>query len=548
MNYYSEHISLEDIMTKTKYLVAIYKNDLTIVGVNNVLANFYGYEPNDLIGKNVLDIVPNFKQSVFYECCMHTIKYKKEISRLGYSVLFNGWFATRTMMYDENHSVLIAHALSEDINYAGFVPIYDSLTALYNLYKFNEDITKNINENKKFNIILFEIINLEKIYEIYGFYHSDCLIMEVSGQLKLSFHKENILEIYKISNNQFGLIHTLDSKNTIEIVEKLKNMFSLPLKITTDEKIKLNISIVSRNIQNNNKDVNKILEETFNTLKSAKKKKEFYLEFDEKTYLNKKNILIELKEAFKNKEFILYYQPQIDTITNKVCGMEALLRWNNKEKGILSPDKFLNLIEDFELNELMDKYVIKEAINDCVFFKKNKINIPISINLTSESFSNINIVDFIQSEVEKNDITSKNLIIEITENALMKNIELSKKVIKYFSAKEFKIAIDDFGSGYSSFGYLIRYPTDYLKIDKEFVQNINTQDNLKQIMRNLVNMAHSLKMLVVAEGVEFESEANVLKKLDVDIIQGYYYSKPLKKEDALNKINKTGVSYMKSNF
>lgn len=542
-------LSIDDILNNTQHYIAVYTKDLTIVYINQNLASLYGnFKAEELIGEKVLNINPQFLNSVFYECAMQTINSGIETSRIGYSNLFNGWFATRMMKYDENRFVMIAHSLSKDLNYSGFVPIHDSLTSLYNKHKFQEDLNNSLQQKIPFNILILEISNLDKINEIYGIYHTDCLIMELSAQLKLLLHKSKLVETYKISNNQFAIINFISYAHNSNIIDQINDVFQKNMNITSTEKIKLNHVMSINHIQNFHKNSLQILEESFQTLNTAKKKKLLSLEFNETQSLNKKALLDEIKDGFKNNQFQLYYQPQVDLINNKICGVEALIRWNHPKKGLLAPAAFLSFMEDFELMEVLDKFVIKKSIQDSVFFKKSKFHLPISINLSANSFANPKIVDFFTTHIDKENLINHQIIIEITETALMQNIELSKKVIAQFLNKNFKIAIDDFGSGYSSFGYLVRYPTDYLKIDKEFITNIHLNDNLKQIVMNLVNMAHGLNMIVIAEGVEIDKEAKILKKLGVDIIQGYFYGLPTTKEQILQRITQEGLSSFKSSL
>lgn len=546
--YNSPIMSLEEVMNNTKTCVAVCDKDFVIVAANSVFSGFYGLTPKDLIGKKAGDLYPEFKNSVFYECCIQTLKTDEETTRVGYSNVLKGWFATRAIKYDENYYVLFAHEISHHMNFAGFVPLHDTLTSLYNRHKFEDDLILNLNHKKKFGLFIVDILKLKKINELYGISQVDLILMEIAGKLKLNIYEENKTEVYKISADKFAIVCEGGKQENLSLITKLKEIFSNFYKIG-DELFSLNISMGFKYIENTNKNHIEIFQDAETALNIAKQKQDIFYEHEDSNHLqNKKELLKEIKNAFKDGEFILYYQPQIDLINKKVCGVEALIRWNHKEKGVLTPNHFINLIEEFELTDVLDKYVITKAMEDLNSFNEFKIKLPISINLSPSSLSNEKILDYFDSEAIRLNTQKHLLTIEITESSLIENIELSKKIINRFSSQDVKIAIDDFGSGYSSFGYLVRYPTDYLKIDREFIQDIHIKKNLKQIVSNLIKMAHSLNIMVVAEGVEIQEESDVLKRLGCDIIQGYFYGRPMSKEKLLEKVQIEGISTMKSNF
>jgi len=529
--YYSPSINLDEIFDKTNHFVAICKKDTSIVGINSVFAKLYGFQPKDLIGIKAFELYPEFKTSVFYECCIETIETGLSSSRIGYSIPLNGWYAARTFKYDEEHFVLIANEISNHENFAGFIPLHDTLTSLFNRHKLEEDLILKTKIKSPTGLIFIDILKLKKINEIFGLNHCDMLIMSIAGKLKLKLHKEGIVTLYKVAPDKFAILAKLSRDECIELIKEIGSIFSEPFRMNTEEALKVNIAIGFNYINLFTKNAFLFLQETEHVLDLAKNKKTLFIEHTQDTCLiNKKDLITEINNAFKNNEFILHYQPQIDCINNQICGVESLIRWNHPTRGLLSPYFFLSLIEEFELIEELDNYVITNALKDAKWFKEQGIEIPIAINLSSASLSKPGIVDFFDQESQKHGANNKLLTIEITETSLMEDISLSQKILSEFSLRDLKIAVDDFGSGYSSFGYLVRYPTDYLKIDKEFITNIHNNINLKRIVMNLIKMAHSLNMLVIAEGAELIEEANTLKKIGCDIIQGYIYGKPVLKK------------------
>lgn len=256
-------------------------------------------------------------------------------------------------------------------------------------------------------------------------------------------------------------------------------------------------------------------------------------------FIKKNNFLViekELRSAFQNEEFEVYLQPQIDIINNKICGAEALVRWNHPTKGLLSPDKFLHDLEELNYFEQLDSFIFQKIQN---FIQTYSLNIPISINLNGKNIAN---KDF-QSMILQSDL--KNIGFEITESNLI-DIHQSTDFFNQLQKLHSFISIDDFGTGYCSLEYLLHYSVDYLKIERKFISYIDQNAKNQKIVNNIIKLGHSLNCAIVAEGVEREEELNFLKENQCDIIQGYYYSKPLTIPLFLNYISQQGISSFKS--
>ena len=239
-----------------------------------------------------------------------------------------------------------------------------------------------------------------------------------------------------------------------------------------------------------------------------------------------------LAEAVENKEFLLYYQPIVNLSTGNISGFEALIRWNHPEKGLIPPDKFIPLAEATGLILPMGSWLIEEAVSRIKMWQE-KFNpeLTISINLSPVQFINRNLEEDIRKVLEKNNINSQSIRFEITENAFIKDMEASNLMLLSLKAMNVLLYMDDFGTGYSSLTYLKHFPVDALKIDKSFVKWMGVDEESSEIVSAVINLAHNLKMFVVAEGVETEEHFETLKKLRCEYGQGYYFSKPLPAEE-----------------
>ena len=238
-----------------------------------------------------------------------------------------------------------------------------------------------------------------------------------------------------------------------------------------------------------------------------------------------------LRRALRDQEFLLHYQPQVDLLTGRVVGLEALVRWQDPEFGLISPGAFIPVAEESGLIAPLGEWVLREAC------RQNKAwqdaGLPparVSVNLSARQFHRKNIATLVKSVLEETGLEPKYLELELTESAIMRNGEEAATMLGELRAIGIGLAIDDFGTGYSSLGYLKRFPVDRLKIDRSFVNDIGRSDEDETITSAIITLAHSLQLQVIAEGVETEAQLDFLRDRLCDEMQGYYFSKPISHE------------------
>lgn len=234
-----------------------------------------------------------------------------------------------------------------------------------------------------------------------------------------------------------------------------------------------------------------------------------------------------LRKAILNKELELYYQPQINIHTGSIFGVEALLRWKHPVYGYLSPDEFIPIAEESNLILTIGEWVITEAFaQKKKWEREGKKDLKLAINISARQFQYIDFISFLQKEIVRLETDPKKIELEITES-IMQNIELAQIELANIKKLGFQISIDDFGKGYSSLSYLKSLPIDTIKIDKTFIDDISHPIHKGSLAKVIIDMGHNMNFLVIAEGVETKKQIDFLINHQCDIVQGYYFSKPL---------------------
>ncbi|MGH1455852.1 MAG: EAL domain-containing protein [Alphaproteobacteria bacterium] len=263
----------------------------------------------------------------------------------------------------------------------------------------------------------------------------------------------------------------------------------------------------------------------------------------ERAYLDKADavdkirIANDFKEALKNNEITLHYQPLIDFKTGEVDGFEALMRWIHPEKGFISPGVFIPIIEENGQILEASKWAFRESCNALKRIQeKSNYHHPLhmSVNFSSTDFSSDGFVENIYNTISETDIQPERIHLEITERLLMAQPETAKETLNMCRKAGMGISIDDFGTGYSSLSYLHSFPINTLKVDQSFVRDMDTKASSRELVRSVVSLGKNLGMKIVAEGVETLAEARILKEMDCDFAQGYYFAKPMAEKDVID--------------
>lgn len=248
-----------------------------------------------------------------------------------------------------------------------------------------------------------------------------------------------------------------------------------------------------------------------------------------------------LRLAVRDEQFILHYQPKVRLVGGQVCGSEALIRWNRPGRGLVTPDAFIPALESTGLIVPVGRWVIDEACRQLRIWADGPLGaVPVSVNVSGRQFAEGTVLDDVATSLARHRVPAHLLEIELTESMLMVDTDHTIAILRALKGLGVRLSVDDFGTGYSSLAYLRRFPLDTLKIDREFVRDVTTDPDDAAIALTIIRMAHTLKLDVVAEGVETAAQLAYLRRQHCDQVQGYYFSRPLTVE-ALDDLRAAGT-------
>ena len=363
-------------------------------------------------------------------------------------------------------------------------------------------------------------------------------IFRKTDSITLFNYDSNELMISRFEADEFGvLLNDLEDRQVVTwAVKRIFESISLPISYNNKHinvTCKIGISIFPEDARS--------ADELFSHANTAKtfalKENEvnnfqFYDPEMQKISLKQLGLEAEIIRAIKNEEWILYYQPKINISTNKIVGVEALIRWNHPERGILSPFEFIGFAEDRGLIIEIGDWVIRTACKQAKIWSDLGFDLKVAINISAVQLRMEKLSSQILDIIKETQIHPQQLELEVTETMLMKNVDTAINTLNRLHCRGLSISIDDFGTGYSSLGYLKHLPIDILKIDRVFIRDIMTDEYDKNIVKSIISLAHGLNLKVIAEGVETQEQFELLRNMSCDEIQGYLFSKPVDAESA----------------
>jgi diguanylate cyclase (GGDEF)-like protein len=413
----------------------------------------------------------------------------------------------------------------------------DSLTGLPNralLYdRLHQAIAAAKRDDKRQTVLMMmDLDHFKEINDTLGHPAGDEVLRQVATRLRRLLRDSDTLA--RLGGDEFAVLlpDVLDAKKAAKnIAKNILASFSEPFWFGEHE-LFLGVGIGIALYPGHGDNVDALMKRADVAMYSAKHKDQAFQFYNPRSDPNTQNRLqlgSELRHALEREELVLHYQPKIDLNTGRIYGVEALIRWNHPEHGLIYPDQFIIHAERCGLISPITNWVIQTALDQCQDWNKQGIDLSVAVNISAPAFQNPNLVDHLHEVLKQNGscIMAGRFEIEITENILMADIEHGSRVVKQISDLGATVSIDDFGTGYSSLAYLKKLPINSIKVDKSFVLNMADDENDAIIVRSTIDLAHNLGHNVVAEGVENRQTLDMLKELGCDNAQGYYMSRSL---------------------
>jgi diguanylate cyclase (GGDEF)-like protein len=425
---------------------------------------------------------------------------------------------------------------------------HDALTGLPNRYLLNDRIEQAIHQahrdGNKVAILFIDLDRFKNINDSLGHPVGDKVISEVSARFTASLREGDT--IARIGGDEFVVVLTSierDEQVTSAAV-RLLGSIELPVQANATELfITASMGIATYPVDGKNQD--ELLKNADTAMYLAKREGgntfRFYRREMNLLSVTRLNLDARLRQALKKHEFMLHYQPQVDTESGQIVGVEALLRWEPNGVPVLPAD-FVSLIEETGLIVPVGEWVLDAACRQAVAWHDAGIApIRVAVNISARQFLGQDVVELVSRTLAKTGCKPSWLELEITESAVMKTPEESAAKLRRLAEMGVTISIDDFGTGYSSLAYLKQFPAHALKIDRSFIQNIGSDLGDSAIVQAVIALAHGLNIKVVGEGVEHEGQLALLRDFGCDLLQGYYFSRPLPAHEATQLLLRTPV-------
>ncbi|WP_050183512.1 EAL domain-containing protein [Domibacillus robiginosus] len=431
---------------------------------------------------------------------------------------------------------------------------HDSLTNLPNrffLYKsLKERIEEHHTEGSSFALILLDLDQFKAINDTLGHHMGDQLLKEVGYCLRYVSRAGDI--VARLGGDEFALlVKDISKANVMDVIGRIERVLSQPF-IIEAKPLMINHSAGIALFPEHGMDEETLLRKAdiaMYTAKTSSSGYSFYSdEQQQQTDLDQVMRMGELGSAIQNNELELHYQAKVDIKTNMVVGMEALVRWNHPELGLIFPDEFIPLAEQSGLIDSLTLCVLDRAAFQIRRWLDNGLQLTISVNLSARNLQDEGLPEKLKEILKKYEVPSECFTLEITESFIMTNPERAMEVLTQLHNMGVVLSIDDFGTGYSSLAYLKHLPVNEIKVDKSFVMDMIQDRNDMIIVKSIIHLAQNLSLKVTAEGVENEDILEKLREFQCDEAQGYFITKPLPADQIFLSLEKSDWKVRKTNL
>ena len=551
---------LSSVMEQTADIIVVTDTEGKIEYVNPSFEKITGYTYNEAVNNSPGLVASGLHKSEFYKHMWETITAGESYSNIFINRRKDGslYYEEKTITPIKDQSGTITHYVATGKDISERIQIqerlqhmahHDALTDLPNRNLFLDRLQQSLNRarwhDRLVAVMFMDLDRFKIINDTLGHNVGDQLLLQLSQRLAKTVRDGDT--IARFGGDEFAiLLDDINSESHISsLAEKLLDTLATPFKFNKQE-LFVTASIGVSIFPNDGEDSDTLLRNAdvamYRAKDLGKNNYQFYSDDLSARIFERLALENNLRHALERDEFILYYQPQIDARTNKVSGVEALLRWQHPELGLVTPNNIIPLLEETGLIEKVGHWVLETACRQSrALHDAGWSYLHMSVNISSRQFNNTDFISSLHDIINQTKINPEFLELELTESMLMRNASSTINALHSLSGRGVRFAIDDFGTGYSSLTYLRRFPIDTIKIDRSFIHDVTDNPDDAAITSAIIVMAQSLSLNVIAEGVENQKQLDFLTSRNCHYLQGNFFSRPLPAEELsqfLEKQNK----------
>lgn len=524
-----------------------------ILAVNPAFEFVTGYTRDEVIGKNPKILQSGVHTKEFYEQMWQSIRqtgaWQGEIwNRRKTNDIYPEWihiFQVRDADGVHLYNCAIFSDLSERKHVESELEkrkSIDALTDVSNRFAFMQRLETLLEASQALQhvqhaVYFIDVDRFKQLNETLGHANGDVLLAEMAKRLRRMLHNKDSIARYGGDEFVIAIANVTSQQEALLYAEQMQRIIEEPFSVQAHD-VFTTASIGVSMYPTQATTADDLLNRAEKAMDYAKKNANgrYALYFEDLNIDGARVLLLdaELRKAIEQRAFHVYYQPKVDARSAKIIGFEALVRWKNEALGFVSPGEFIPYAEETGLIVPISEVIIARVFEDSKHFRAWGLPIlPIAINISSLHFQHPNFLQSLQTMLEAAQVDAAHFELEVTERTVMHRAAETVETFHALRKLGFTLSIDDFGTGYSSLSYLVRFPLNTLKIDRSFIQHICVQEEKQAVVDAIIHMSHRLNMRVVAEGVEQFDQVELLRTLGCDEIQGFYYSKPLPFEEAV---------------
>ncbi|MBU1218056.1 EAL domain-containing protein [bacterium] len=530
--------------------ILISDSEAHIVSLNPAFTLLTGYSLADIKGETPHILSSGNQNSEFYHQMWESLSISGnwegeivDVDKEGN--VFSKWLSIRTL-FDHLKNPYRRIAIFSEITdqkevkkELWYQANFDGLTGLCNrklfMYRLEKELDEIGRSHKKMALLFLDLDNFKDINDTLGHDKGDVLLKEAANRINVCVRKSDVVS--RFGGDEFTVLLTnIESADDAENVAN-KLLFELSQKFMFDlEAYFISVSIGITMIPNDGSKAESLLinadQAMYEAKNNGRNRFRFYENFMQEKIQKRMTIAQTLREAIKENEFILYYQPIMHLRTGEIHKAEALIRWQKSDGTMVSPADFIPIAEESGSITQIGAWVFEEAVRQVQLWRNNYVsNFQISVNKSPVQFRNEGKRSLILDLMQAHNLSNDAIVVEITEGILMEQTSDVQNKLLEFEKRGVGVSLDDFGTGYSSLSYLKKFDIDYVKIDQSFIRNVVSDYNDQVLCEAILAMAHKMGILVIAEGVETQEQKEYLSSIECDYIQGYLISKPISAEE-----------------